>query len=56
LIELIFLIVRFTNGIDQGDDKATYMYSLGKTMPTAIAVFSLTVILGQFLFASIVQT
>lgn len=56
LIELIFLIVRFTNGIDQGDDKATYMYSLGKTMPTAIVVFSLTVILGQFLFASIVQT
>lgn len=56
LIQLIFLIVRFTNGIDQGDDKATYMYSLGKTMPTAIVVFSLTIIIGQFLFSSIVRT
>jgi len=55
IIELIFLMVRFTNGIDEGDDKATYMYSLGKIMPTSIMVFSLTVIIGQILFASIVN-
>ncbi|MEF8878840.1 MAG: hypothetical protein V5A64_00425 [Candidatus Thermoplasmatota archaeon] len=55
LIELIFLMVHFTNGIDEGDDKATYMYSLGKTIPISIMVFTLTVILGQFLFSSIVQ-
>ena len=55
LIELIFLMVRFTNGIDEGDDKATYMYSLGRIMPTSIFVFSMTVILGQILFASIVN-
>jgi hypothetical protein len=53
ILELIFLLVRFTNGIDEGDDKATYMYSLGKMMPTSIMVFSLTVILGQILFAQI---
>ncbi len=53
ILELIFLIIRFTNGIDEGDDKATYMYSLGKMMPTSIFVFSLTVILGQILFAQI---
>ena len=55
LIQLIFLMVRFTNGIDEGDDKATYMYTLGKTMPTSIIVFSITVILGQILFSSIVR-
>ena len=56
IIELVFLLVRFANGIDEGDDKATYMYSLGKTMPTSIMVFSITVILGQILFSSIVKT
>jgi len=56
LLELIFLLIRFTNGIDEGDDKATYMYSLGKTMPVSIFVFSATVILGQILFASIIKT
>jgi len=55
LLELIFLMVRFTNGIDEGDDKATYMYSLGKIMPTSIIVFSLTVIIGQIMFASLVK-
>jgi len=56
IIELVFLLVRFTNGIDEGDDKATYMYSLGKMMPTSIIVFSITVILGQILFSSLVIT
>ena len=56
IIELVFLLVKFTNGIDEGDDKATYMYSLGKVMPTSIMVFSMTVILGQILFSSIVRT
>ena len=54
IIQLVFLLVKFTNGIDEGDDKATYMYSLGKVMPTAIIVFSITVILGQILFSAIV--
>jgi len=56
VIELVFLLTRFTNGIDEGDDKATYMYSLGKMMPTAVAVLTFTVILGQMLFSSIVRT
>ena len=53
ILELIFLLVRFTNGIDDGDDKAMYMYSLGKIMPVSIFVFSTTVILGQIFFANI---
>jgi hypothetical protein len=54
LVELVFLLTRFTNGIDEGDDKATYMYSLGKIMPMSIIVFSLTIIIGQFFFSQIV--
>jgi hypothetical protein len=54
ILELVFLLTRFTNGIDEGDDKALYMYSLGKVLPVSIIVFSLTVILGQMLFASFV--
>jgi hypothetical protein len=54
LVELVFLLTRFTNGINEGDDKATYMYSLGKIMPMSIIVFSLTIIFGQFFFSQIV--
>jgi hypothetical protein len=55
LVELVFLLTRFTNGINEGDDKALYMYSLGKTMPTSIIVFSLTIVIGQFFFSQIVS-
>ncbi|DAC72844.1 MAG TPA: hypothetical protein DSN98_02945 [Thermoplasmata archaeon] len=54
LIELVFLLTRFTNGINEGDDKATFMFSLGKIMPLSIIVFSVTIIVGQFFFAQIV--
>ena len=56
IIELVFLLTRFTNGIDKGDDKAAYMYSLGKMLPTSVAVLTLTIIIGQMLFSSIVRT
>ena len=56
LIELVFLLTRFTNGINEGDDKAVYMYNIGRTMPISILVFSLTVILGQYFFLQIVPT
>jgi hypothetical protein len=55
VIELVILLTRFTNGIDEGDDKAELMYSLGKILPTAIVVLTFTVIIGQFLFSSIVK-
>ncbi len=56
LIELVILLTRFTNGLNEGDDTATFMYSLGKTMPVSIAVFSITVILGQFFFSQIIPS
>ena len=56
LIELVVLLTRFTNGLNEGDDKATFMYSLGKIMPLSILVFSVTIIIGQFFFSQIVPT
>ncbi len=54
LIELVILLTRFTNGLNEGDDTATFMYNLGKTMPLSITVFSITVILGQYFFSQLV--
>jgi len=54
LIELVVLLTRFTNGLNEGDDKATFMYTLGKIMPLSIIVFSVTIILGQYFFSQIV--
>lgn len=56
IIELVILLTRFTNGIDEGDDKAEYMCSLGKMMPTAVIVLTITIIIGQMLFSSLVRT
>jgi len=56
IIELVFLLTRFTNGIDEGDDKAAFMYSLSKVLPTAVMVLTITIIIGQMLFSSIVKT
>jgi hypothetical protein len=53
LVELVVLLIRFTNGIDEGDDAASYLYSLGRTIPVTILVFSLTIILGQFFFSQL---
>lgn len=56
IIQLIFLLTKFTNGIDNGDDKSEFMYTLGKIMPTSIIVFTFVVILGQIFFSGLVQT
>jgi len=56
IIELVFILTRFTNGIDDGDDKAAFMYSLGRVMPTSVMVLTITIIIGQILFSSIVKT
>jgi hypothetical protein len=53
LLELVVLLTRFTNGINEGDDKTMYMYSLGRTMPFAVIVFSCTIIAGQFFFSQL---
>lgn len=54
LMELVVLLTWFTNGLSEGDDKATFMYSLGRTMPVSIGVFTVTILLGQYFFSQIV--
>lgn len=54
LMELVVLLTYFTNGLSEGDDKATFMYSLGRTMPVSMSVFTVTIILGQYFFSQIV--
>jgi hypothetical protein len=56
LVELVLLLTRFINGLNEGDDTPTFLYTLGKTMPVSIVVFSVTVILGQYFFSQIIPT
>lgn len=54
VLELVVLLTRFTNGIDEGDDSAAFHFSLGKTMPVTMLVFTTTIVLGQWLFLQII--
>ncbi len=53
IIELVILLTRFTNGIDEGDDKAEFMYTLGKALPIAVGVLTFTIIISHFFLSSI---
>lgn len=48
--QLVFLLIRFANGIDGGDDRVEYMYSVGKAMPTAISLFGIVTVISMILF------
>jgi hypothetical protein len=50
LIILILLLTKFTNGINNGDDKSAFMYTLGKTMPVAVIVYTITLIVARMMF------
>lgn len=50
VIQLVLLLIRFANGIEEGDDKVEYMYSIGKSMPRAIAFFSIVTVVAMSLF------
>jgi len=56
LLELVVLLTRFTNGINEGDDQALFMYSLGRTMIVSVVIFSLTVVFGQYFFSRLVPS
>jgi hypothetical protein len=55
LIELVVLLTRFTNGISEGDDPTMYTYSLSRTLPLSVMVFSFAVIIGQFFFSQLLM-
>jgi len=50
IIQLVFLMIRFANGIDEGDDKTQFMYSLGTSLPSAVAFFSIVTIISMIIF------
>ena len=53
VIELVVLLTRFTNGIDEGDDQAQFMYTLGKALPIAVGVLTVTIIISNIFLSSI---
>jgi hypothetical protein len=53
ILELVFLLIRFTNGIDEGDDKAAFYVRLGRTLPIAVMVLTLSIVISQFFLSSI---
>lgn len=54
LVELVVLLTRFVNGIEEGDDRALLWYSVGRTMVVSVMVFSVTVVGGGYFFARLV--
>ncbi|MBN1281275.1 MAG: hypothetical protein JXA00_06465 [Candidatus Thermoplasmatota archaeon] len=56
VMELVMLLTRLTNGIDEGDDTPAFLYSLGRVLPVAMGVFTVTIIVGQFLFSQILHS
>lgn len=53
IILLVFLILRLANGIDEGDDKIEYFYSIGKSLPIATFIFTVSSIFSYMIFSSI---
>ena len=50
IILLVLLLIRFANGIDEGDDRIQYLYEIGKALPTAVFLFSIVTIMSMFFF------
>ena len=53
ILLLVMLLLRFANGIDEGDDYIEYMYSIGREMPLATIIFALSTILSSLFFATL---
>jgi len=53
IVELVFLLIRFTNGIDEGDDKAEFYVQLGRALPAAVMVLTMSIVISQFFLSSI---
>lgn len=43
VIELVILLTRFTNGIEDGDDPVAFMYDLGHHLPIALFVLTISI-------------
>jgi hypothetical protein len=47
---LVIILLKFVDGIEHGDDRYEFMYSLGRTLPVSMAVFVMTTIISGILF------
>jgi hypothetical protein len=50
VILLVIILLRFVDGIEHGDDVQEFMYSVGRTLSVAVAVFGLTTTASGLLF------
>jgi len=50
VILLVIILLRFVDGIEHGDDVQEFMYSVGRTLPVAVAVFSITTAVSAAIF------
>ncbi|MBC7081195.1 MAG: hypothetical protein H5T44_02980 [Thermoplasmatales archaeon] len=53
IILLVFLILRLANGIDEGDDKIEYFYGVGKSLPIAVFIFTISSVFSYMIFSSL---
>ena len=54
IVELVVLLTRFVTGLNEGDDNATFFYTLGRTLPLSLGVFSVTVSIGLMFFSCLI--
>jgi hypothetical protein len=50
VIMLVIILLRFVGGIEHGDDRYEFMYSVGTVLPAAMAVFTVTTALANTAF------
>jgi hypothetical protein len=50
VILLVIILLRFVDGIEHGDDVQEFMYSVGRTLPVTVAVFSMSTAVSGTLF------
>ncbi len=50
VILLVIILLRFVDGIEHGDDVQEFMYSVGRTLPVAVAVFSVSTAVSGIMF------
>lgn len=48
IIELVILLTRFTNGIEDGDDPIAFLYDLSHHLPTAMLVLTISIFASSF--------
>jgi hypothetical protein len=53
VVELVFLLIRFINGIDNGDDTVEFYYTLSKVLPVSVLILTLSLCISQLFLSTI---